>query len=344
MAEFVAEGRSQRGGSEHARLLELSVPGVDSDDNRERQAKPWHRGVAQAVGVLTLIGCAVGAFLASPASPITADSSGLLGEKAAVSLFTTKRICHERGGCECMCEWANAESCLKDDGKCCFSCCCQGDLSTRPAENSTGTPTSVFAAGDEVKVQQVSGPALPAVVQSFMGDGMYSVVYSGNGKTETASEMRLAFQHSDRDRGAEPEGTFDLHKHGGSKGSGATVLWVILVLILLAALAGFGYFAYFNCRFAKRLPIRDGAYVVVTGEVQSDNKPPRTLKRGDRGQVIRLDRESATIDFYDYETQVLHSSKYSYLQVSAYGPVSAPARLLNNADRSCMSNTRGCFA
>ena len=41
----------------------------------------------------------------------------------ASSPFTSK-YCDDRGGCNCVCDWANPNSCSLDDGSCCFSCCC----------------------------------------------------------------------------------------------------------------------------------------------------------------------------------------------------------------------------
>jgi len=32
--------------------------------------------------------------------------------------------CSDRGGCYCDCSWASSQTCGKDDGSCCFGCCC----------------------------------------------------------------------------------------------------------------------------------------------------------------------------------------------------------------------------
>merc|ERR1719296_151983 len=209
---------------------------------------------------------------------------------------------------------------------------------------------------EQVEVLQMAGPAATAEVRAYLGEGMYRVRYIVDNEIETVSESRLSLrndrQDSSRHGGGEHhhphhdkhhkdsafghghdthrnvhEGTVNLSKHFNISSPG---FWVLLVLGVLAASVlsvGVCYFAYWYCRFPKRLPIREGAYVVVTGQFDSDNKAPVTLRKGDRGQVIRLDRNFALIDFYDYENQWVSHCNHQYLQVSAYGPVPAPARL-----------------
>jgi len=192
-----------------------------------------------------------------------------------------------------------------------------------------------------INVLQVEGPPARAQVLHYLGEGMYRVRYTVDQEVETVSEGRFRSRDTgyskeaslqSHDEDVEPGGggkvriDFGAHTEHG-RGLGFYVLLVLGLLVGLFAAAGIAYASYWYCRFPKRLPIREGAYVVVTRECMSDNKKPTILRKGDRGQVIRLDKNFALIDFYDYENQWVSHKNHQYLSVSAYGPVPAPARL-----------------
>ena len=58
------------------------------------------------------------------------------------SAFATAKTCSARGGCSCDCSWA-ASGCshFKDDGSCCFGCCCVPQPAPTPAPAPTPPPT-----------------------------------------------------------------------------------------------------------------------------------------------------------------------------------------------------------
>lgn len=56
-----------------------------------------------------------------------------------VLTLVTARYCSERGGCHCDCSWASSCSIWKDDGSCCFGCCCK--IPSTPSTPSISPPT-----------------------------------------------------------------------------------------------------------------------------------------------------------------------------------------------------------
>jgi len=51
--------------------------------------------------------------------------------------------CSARGGCSCDCGWANSTSCKKDDGSCCFGCCCGAGPAPAPAPAPSPSPSGM---------------------------------------------------------------------------------------------------------------------------------------------------------------------------------------------------------
>jgi hypothetical protein len=51
--------------------------------------------------------------------------------------------CPGRGGCECNCAWANSQTCQKDDGSCCFACCCDTPPGPPPPPPGPGPSPSL---------------------------------------------------------------------------------------------------------------------------------------------------------------------------------------------------------
>lgn len=59
-------------------------------------------------------------------------TSNIFSQKINIEL----RKCSLRNGCICNCEWTKQVDCLKirDDGSCCFSCCCKTSKNTQPTQ------------------------------------------------------------------------------------------------------------------------------------------------------------------------------------------------------------------
>lgn len=296
----------------------------------------------------------------------SAESRPKVGKfEEAVGLVAEARVCHTHGGCECVCDWADEQTCQRnegpEDGSCCFDCCCEEG---RPREDEAPQKSArararsaTYHAWDEVEVLQLQGPSAPAVVLGYLGERMYRVQYKVDKARETVSEGRLSFGHNDFDRetprddgedggapeddAADDEWAEDVDRieaggrinvpparSAGVLGSALHYMSIFLCIVACLALAAaLAYLGYYYCRFPKRLPLREGAYVVVTGEIETENKQPIILRKGDRGQVLRIDRLSALIDFYDYEHQWVSMRHNRNLLVSAYGPVPTASRL-----------------
>lgn len=222
-------------------------------------------------------------------------------------------------------------------------------FSSMRSGHEAGSSHPAFFIDEKVEVPQVRGPPASAVVVDNLGAGMYRVQYIRDHEEETVSAARLSFGASDQRKGGfakthseHRDGAEDVaasREHRVQKGGRLTIstadvalvpasvgFYVVVVLCSLAVLALASVCAYFayQYKFPKR-PLREGAYVKVTYQFTSENKNPTTLRRGDRGQVIRLRKDAALVNFYAYydDQWVVHRN-FPYLEVSDYGPVPGP--------------------
>ena len=52
--------------------------------------------------------------------------------------------CQGRGGCSCDCSWASKSSCGRDDGSCCYACCCNAPTPPPPSPPSPPGPSGSY--------------------------------------------------------------------------------------------------------------------------------------------------------------------------------------------------------
>jgi len=79
--------------------------------------------------------------------------------------------CSSRGGCDCDCSWADPSACTKDDGSCCYLCCCGN--STLQAYCPSANDITITYGGGNVTIY----------------DGGWSVVGGGAGATKAAFNL-----------------------------------------------------------------------------------------------------------------------------------------------------------